>query len=166
MYQNIEELIIDLQNESNATLRIFNALTDESLNQKVYPEGRTLGKIAWHITATVSELLSKIGLELKDEINELEVPSSISVITNTYKAIYNKVFEQIKTNIKDEDLSRVVNLYGKNWTIGNVFQMLIRHEIHHRAQITVLMRQAGLKVPGLYGPSKKEWSEIGRETLS
>lgn len=166
MYQNIEELIIDLQNESNATLRIFNALTDESLNQKVYPEGRTLGKIAWHITATVSELLSKIGLELKDEINELEVPSSISVITNTYKAIYNQVFEQIKTKIKDEDLSRVVNLYGENWTIGNVFQMLIRHEIHHRAQITVLMRQAGLKVPGLYGPSKEEWSEIGRETLS
>lgn len=166
MYQNIEELIIDLQNESNATLRIFNALTDESLNQKVYLEGRTLGKIAWHITATVSELLSKIGLELKDEINELEVPSSISVITNTYKAIYNKVFEQIKTKIKDEDLSRLVNLYGENWTIGNVFQMFIRHEIHHRAQITVLMRQAGLKVPGLYGPSKEEWSEIGRETLS
>jgi uncharacterized damage-inducible protein DinB len=166
MYLNIGELLTDLQNEFNATLRVLNALTDESLNQKVYSEGRSLGKIAWHITATVPELLSQIGLEFNSEINELEVPSSINIITNTYKDSYNQVFEQIKTKIKDEDLNRVVNLYGENWTIGNAFQMLIRHEIHHRAQITVLMRQAGLKVPGLYGPSKEEWSELGRETLS
>jgi uncharacterized damage-inducible protein DinB len=35
----------------------------------------------------------------------------------------------------------------------------MKHEIHHRAQMTVLMRQAGLKVPGLYGPAKEEWSQ-------
>jgi len=166
MYQNIEEVISDLQNESNATLRVFNALTNESLNQKVYPEGRSLGKIAWHITATVPELLSRIGLEFNSEINELEVPKSIDIIITTYKNLYNQVFDQIKSKINDEDLSKFVNLYGENWTIGSAFNMLLRHEIHHRAQITILMRQAGLKVPGLYGPSKEEWIEIGREPLS
>jgi uncharacterized damage-inducible protein DinB len=40
-------------------------------------------------------------------------------------------------------------------------QILIRHEIHHRAQMTVLMRQAGLKVPGIYGPSRDEWQAMG-----
>ena len=30
---------------------------------------------------------------------------------------------------------------------------LLHHEIHHRGQMTVLMRQAGLKLPGVYGPS-------------
>jgi hypothetical protein len=27
--------------------------------------------------------------------------------------------------------------------------------------MTVLMRQAGLKVPGIYGPAKEEWSIYG-----
>ncbi|MCK4657684.1 MAG: hypothetical protein KAT85_11650, partial [candidate division Zixibacteria bacterium] len=33
--------------------------------------------------------------------------------------------------------------------------------IHHRGQMTVLMRQAGLKVPGVYGPSMEEWEHFG-----
>jgi uncharacterized damage-inducible protein DinB len=40
-------------------------------------------------------------------------------------------------------------------------QALISHEIHHRGQMTVLMRQAGLKVPGIYGPAREEWAAYG-----
>jgi hypothetical protein len=29
--------------------------------------------------------------------------------------------------------------------------------------MTVLMRQAGLKVPGVYGPSREEWSQFGMQ---
>jgi len=41
--------------------------------------------------------------------------------------------------------------------------LLIKHIIHHRGQMTVLMRQAGLNVPGVYGPSRDEWSQMGME---
>jgi uncharacterized damage-inducible protein DinB len=27
--------------------------------------------------------------------------------------------------------------------------------------MTVLMRQAGLRVPGVYGPAEEEWGEMG-----
>ena len=27
--------------------------------------------------------------------------------------------------------------------------------------MTILMRQAGLKVPGVMGPSREEWSQLG-----
>lgn len=30
--------------------------------------------------------------------------------------------------------------------------------------MTVLMRQAGLVVPGIYGPSKEEWANFGMES--
>lgn len=40
---------------------------------------------------------------------------------------------------------------------------MIQHQIHHRGQMTILMRQAGLTVPGIYGPAKEEWAVIGRE---
>lgn len=29
--------------------------------------------------------------------------------------------------------------------------------------MTVLMRQAGLPVPGIYGPAKEEWTTFGLE---
>ncbi|MEA3297729.1 MAG: DinB family protein, partial [candidate division Zixibacteria bacterium] len=40
---------------------------------------------------------------------------------------------------------------------------LIQHQIHHRGQMTVLMRQAGIKVPSLYGPAKEDWAQMGLE---
>jgi len=37
------------------------------------------------------------------------------------------------------------------------------HELHHRGQLTVLMRQAGLVVPGIFGPAQEEWTRYGME---
>ena len=46
---------------------------------------------------------------------------------------------------------------------NSIFLMtLINHQNHHRGQMTVLMRQAGLTVPGVYG-SKEEWAAAGME---
>lgn len=47
-----------------------------------------------------------------------------------------------------------------------LLSLFIKHLIHHRGQMTVLMRQAGLKVPGVYGPSKEKWSQMGMDAPS
>ena len=39
----------------------------------------------------------------------------------------------------------------------------LSHQTHHRGQMTVLMRQAGLTVPGVYGPAREEWAAMGME---
>ena len=41
--------------------------------------------------------------------------------------------------------------------------MLIGHQTHHRSQMTVLMRQAGLVVPEVYGPAKEGWAAYGAQ---
>jgi uncharacterized damage-inducible protein DinB len=43
--------------------------------------------------------------------------------------------------------------------------MVFSHLIHHRGQLTVLMRQAGLKVPGVYGPAREEWAAMGMQPM-
>ena len=52
-------------------------------------------------------------------------------------------------------------MYGDKWKRGITLNVLITHQAHHRGQMTVLMRQAGLKVPGVYGPSREEWAGTG-----
>jgi uncharacterized damage-inducible protein DinB len=50
-----------------------------------------------------------------------------------------------------------------SWTKAFVLVSLLQHSCHHRGQMTVLMRQAGLKVPGVYGPAKEEWAIYGMD---
>lgn len=69
--------------------------------------------------------------------------------------------EEITSKWKDADMEKEVNMYGQMWKNGVTLQILISHQIHHRAQLTVLMRQAGLVVPGIMGPSKEEWAAMG-----
>ena len=52
-------------------------------------------------------------------------------------------------------------MYGEPWQRALTLAILVAHQTHHRGQMTVLMRQAGLKVPGVYGPSKDEWAAMG-----
>ena len=49
-------------------------------------------------------------------------------------------------------------MYGEKWRERKTLGVLVTHQIHHRAQLTVVMRLAGLKVPGVYGPAKEEWA--------
>ncbi len=52
---------------------------------------------------------------------------------------------------------------GEDWQNGASLRFSLRHEIHHRGQMTVLMRQAGLRVPDVLGPTREDWIEKGIE---
>jgi uncharacterized damage-inducible protein DinB len=52
-------------------------------------------------------------------------------------------------------------MYGETWKRGLTLFYLLMHQAHHRGQMTVLMRQAGLPVIGIYGPAKEEWAAQG-----
>jgi len=57
-------------------------------------------------------------------------------------------------------------MYGETWKRGMTLLYLMLHQAHHRGQITVLMRQAGLKVTGIYGPAKEEWQTMGMPAMA
>ena len=60
-------------------------------------------------------------------------------------------------------MNKMVNVFGMDMPVQAVFRLLIQHQAHHRGQLTVLMRQADLKVPGVYGPSKEEWEVMNAQ---
>lgn len=164
MFRTINDFLEAWKHESEATLKVFNNLTDESLNQKVTADGRSLGFIAWHITQTVGEMMSKTGLIFSDFDEKANVPKHTAEITSQYEKLSEMLINQIEENWKDEMLKDDLSMYGQVWKRASVLSSLIAHQAHHRGQMTVLMRQAGLKVPGVYGPAKEEWTEYGMPT--
>lgn len=160
MYRVIDDFLQDWAYESEATLKLFNNLTQPSLQQKVTPQGRSLGRLAWHLVLTLPEMLNRTGLNVEGPAEDAEIPKTVKQIIDAYRQAAKAVSRQVKKNWKDLDLLDDVDMYGEKWKKGKVLLSLILHQTHHRAQMTVLMRQAGLKVPGIYGPSREEWQEM------
>ena len=73
--------------------------------------------------------------------------------------------KEIELKWTDATLDEELDLYGETWKIGYLLRSLLYHQIHHRGQLTILMRQAKLLVPGVYGPSREEWSQMGMEPM-
>jgi uncharacterized damage-inducible protein DinB len=165
MQITIETILNELKFESESTIKMFDVLTDESLNQRVYDDGRTLGKIAWHIVQTVGEMLPKMGLDVTTDVENLPIPEKASEIIDEYKKLTAIAIEQIRAKWTDDMLEDELDMYGEKWTRHFAIAGFFKHEIHHRAQMTVLMRQAGLKVPGVFGPAKEEWSAYGMPAM-
>ncbi|MEW5794986.1 MAG: DinB family protein [Candidatus Zixiibacteriota bacterium] len=161
MYHTIDEFVQGWTYESSATQKQMDQLTDKSLGQCVVDGHRSLGRIAWHIATTIPEMMSHTGLKLTSVDFKAPVPRSASEIAKAYAALSLELLEQVKRNWNDASLQVEDNMYGEMWKRGNSLLILIKHEVHHRGQMTVLMRQAGLKVLGFYGPAKEEWVNYG-----
>jgi uncharacterized damage-inducible protein DinB len=157
MFYKISDFQKDWDIESKATLKLLRVLTDESLQQKVDEEGRTLGRLAWHLVCSLDKTLVQAGFPIKEVTDETELPASAKKIADEYENSAKEVIDNVTKNWQDESLEEEIPMFRDKWRKGQVLTVLIRHQIHHRAQMTVLMRQAGLKVPGIYGPSREEW---------
>ncbi|MDG0812635.1 DinB family protein [Cohnella rhizosphaerae] len=54
-----------------------------------------------------------------------------------------------------------LEIAGQSWINGDSLRFSLTHQAHRRGQMTVLMRQAGLRPPGLYGPIYEVWIAQG-----
>jgi len=166
MFTKIDDFLSTWKQVSDGTNKMMDALTDESINQQIDDQQiddghRTLGRIAFHIAKTLGEMIEKTGLNLEGPGEKSPLPATAGEIRDGYKTVSDSLMKQVKENWTDETLLIEDDLYGEKWAKGRTLRILIDHEIHHRGQMTVLMRQAGLKLPGLYGPSKDEWANLG-----
>jgi uncharacterized damage-inducible protein DinB len=160
MYYHVADFIKDWQNECSATLKVMQQLTDDSLKQPVSATGRALGRIAWHIVVTLGEMAGRTGLKVEAPAENAPVPIQAKEIAQAYEKAAKCCTQEVQ-KWQDTDLLKEDDMYGETWKRGFSLQVLLRHEIHHRGQMTVLMRQAGLAVPGVYGPSFEEWAQYG-----
>ena len=163
MYHILKEFTEEYKMESQSTLKLLSVLTTESLNKTVDGKVRSIGRLAYHIAHTVAEMMSKTGLDipfdLKNPANDTSV--TIEQIVTAYSTAVNKFLSEIETKWTDASLKDLNNMYGQDWSNALTLSILLKHEIHHRGQLTVLMRLAGLIVPGIYGPSAEEWEMYG-----
>jgi uncharacterized damage-inducible protein DinB len=161
MSHTINDFIQVIKTESSTTFKMLSRLTDESLTVTAFTGGRTLGYLAWHIVLTISEMMNRTGLSVSGPAEDTPEPVTAQEIAGTYNGVVNSLLSEISSKWTDSSLDEEVNMYGEMWKKSLALTALVKHEVHHRGQLSVYMRIAGLSVPGAYGPSKEEWADYG-----
>ncbi|KWW22330.1 MULTISPECIES: DinB family protein [Peribacillus] len=163
MYRSIKDFSREWNKEAILTQHVMDSLTDDALKQQVYPEGRTLGRIAWHVTTNIPDYLTHFGFKIDRKEDGECVPASAKEIAAAFKEISSHAAQVIEQDWTDESLEQMQTAFGRQESNAEILMGLIKHIIHHRGQMTVLMRQAGIKPPGVYGPPKEDWIHLGVE---
>ncbi|KAB7667186.1 DinB family protein [Bacillus sp. B1-b2] len=161
MSLTVTEFLEEWNSEMETTQRLFDALTDASLHQEVTPDDRTLGRIAWHIVESIPT--SIFGLNERFVQDPAIVPTSAKKIADSFRNLVVAINQNVQTQWSDSTLKEIHQVFGREMPLEVSLPIILKHLIHHRGQLTVLIRQAGIKVPSVYGPAREDWAAMGME---
>jgi uncharacterized damage-inducible protein DinB len=160
MFHNAAEFLDMYGWESDCTARVLGALTDESLVQAKAEGHIDLGGLGWHVATSPAFMLNQVELKMPEFGWQTPEDLSAAKIQSTYADLSARTKAHAE-NLKPEDLQKVYHVFGMmDWPVWQMLNALIAHEVHHRGQISVLMRQAGLTVPNIYGPNFEETQQM------
>ncbi len=158
MFTTIEDFITTWKDNTQKTLKLFQAIDEKSLDQEVMPGHRDINRLCWHLVQTVPEMMNRVGLHIQDPTNEDKLPKTTKELISAFQQVSDDLVNEITNNWTDDILKTEIEMYGMQWTIARTCRALLLHHVYHVGQISVLMRQAGLKPPYLYGPAKEDWA--------
>jgi uncharacterized damage-inducible protein DinB len=148
--------------ESGGTANVLKNLTDASLKVAKAEGHTTVGDIAWHIATAPAFMVGQTGFDMPEFGWGTPEGLTVAKIVETYEGLAAKVKEQAAAKTP-EDMEKTWRVWDMDWTTANMLHAMISHEIHHRGQLTVLMRQQGLTVPSIYGPNYEQTQEMMKQ---
>ena len=154
MYRKVEDFIEEWTIASEGTANVMKAITDEKLDQSIVPGHSTLGWLAWHLVGAAGAFGHFAGFNVQGPGHDDPQPTSAQEISKAYETLAQAIKEEA-AKLTDEDLLGDVNSFTGQTKRGKLLRGMIDHQTHHRGQMTVLLRQAGLAVPPVMGPTKE-----------
>jgi uncharacterized damage-inducible protein DinB len=161
----ITALVAELQHESANTRKILERLPSDRFSWQPHDKSMTLIQLASHISEIPGMFVAQAIQD--DELDFATSRYTPPVLENTEALL--AFFEENLTRAVAALQSATEEALNQVWTMRQgetVFASMPRkivirnlglnHLIHHRGQLSVYLRLAGLPVPGMYGPSADE----------
>ena len=155
------EFMAELDAELKVTRRCVERIPSDKGPWKPHPSSAALGHLTQLICAMVG-ILANIPKGV-----DLDLASDIAYSfeqTSTLLALFDANEKRLRASlaaVKPEDWSKTWRVRAGDQVLStatrkDAMRNTINHVVHHRGQLTVYMRLAGVKVPSLYGPSGDE----------
>src|SRR6476620_11328682 len=118
MFRKIEDFKKQWAYEAKATEDFIRSLTTESLEQRIDAGGRTLGRVAWHITGSVPEMMNRTGLNVQGASDSEPMPPHPGMIADEDARLSASVMNEVTSKWTDDMLTQEDEMYGQTWKKG------------------------------------------------
>jgi len=150
--------------EAERTVQVLAALPTGQYDFRPDPKGRSIGEMAWHLSeidACLTYGIAEGRFRFEDEPPNLKRPRELALLAPGYQRIHEEALSRL-AGLVDADLDRTATFFdGRELTVRDIlWNELLHHLIHHRAQLVLLARMAGGTPPGLFGPNREEMQAI------
>jgi len=115
MYTSLASFHTAWQYESESTQKLLDRLTDASLSRALYPGGRTVGRLAWHLAQSIPEMLNRTGLVVSGAGEHDAAPAHAAEITAAYRTAAASLSAQLHATWTDATLLETDDMYGETW---------------------------------------------------
>lgn len=164
MYRRLDDFRKHFQEEVTDTLKVIRAIPDSASSQSVSSAHRDLRRLASHLVESLVSLPGEIGVTVDGPAMDTSVERAMGKIADQYERAAASLLKELEA-WTDADLLKEDTMFGQLvWARGYTLLALAMHQAHHRGQMTVLMRQAGLRVPEFYGPVLESFAAMGAPT--
>ena len=149
-------LIATIEIEIPTTIRVFEAVPTTDLDYRPDSLSKSARALLRHIALEDEWFLDAVGDGQfgppVDESDACGLMTPADVIAR-YRERIPAGLARVKA-LPDEALVRQVDMFGVlRLPAVSFLSLLLRHNAHHRGQLSAYLRAMGGKVPGIYGPS-------------
>jgi uncharacterized damage-inducible protein DinB len=158
----IEALLQELEQEAGTTRRVLERIPDDRLGWKPHARSMSLGQLALHV-ATIPGAIAQASRQSPFPLPQFTQPSPASaaeLVPALEQSVANA--RQILGTMEDAELSQVWRVVDGDREVMAIpvaallRSIMLNHWYHHRGQLAVYLREVGVPVPSIYGPSADE----------
>ena len=158
----ITTLLEELEQETATTRRVLERVPGDRLAWKPHAKSMSLGQLALHV-ASVPGAIAEMSSQSPFQVPEFVQPSATDA-SELIPALERSVAKarNILQSMQDTELSGTWRLVDGDREImalpvGALLRsLMLNHWYHHRGQLSVYLREVGVPVPSIYGPSADE----------
>ena len=159
----IDGLLQELEQESQTTRRVLERVPNEQLAWRPHPKARTLGELALHVATVpggVAQLIASPSPAQAPQFTDPAPKSAAELLPALDQSL-----AKARTALGGMDDDTVMATWKLMAGDREIFaiprfallrSIMLNHWYHHRGQLTVYLRELGVAIPSIYGPSADE----------
>lgn len=158
----IDGMLMELDQEAKTTRRVLERVPADQLGWKPHKKARTLGELALHVASTPGAVAT---IATQPEIQDPEFKDATPTnVAELIPALDQSVAtaKRLLGGMDDATLNGTWRMKRNGHEVlamprvALLRSIMLNHWYHHRGQLSVYLRELGVPIPSIYGPSADE----------
>jgi uncharacterized damage-inducible protein DinB len=159
----IDGMLQELEQEAQTTRRVLERVPDNKLSWRPHEKARTLGELALHVAMVPGAVAELVATQSTVQVPQF-TDSSPKGASELIPALNESIAKAKKVLGGMDDTALMATwrmMQGERELfaaprVALLRSIMLNHWYHHRGQLTVYLRELGVSIPSIYGPSADE----------